>query len=497
MALDLYNIIKGLEVSATDLSTSTYVLQGAGAPGGDGDVQDAAGVGSLYMRNDVNAATGEQYLQIYWKHTVGSGADKWALAASKEYVDATSQGLSWREPVTVLDSTTYASSSAFPTTGVVDGVTLANGDRVLFTNVTAAGEKNVWIWNAGTSSWTEDTNAETDGDALLVNEGTRADQQWVFDGTNWIQFGGAASTEELTYIRTFIGKNSSGSETPDYPSNDIVVDGNSLESEIGRLDNAIGTMQFTTPSVLTSYDGAGFPASNYDVTYNLKALDDTYGSGLITNIGSNYALTDEMQWNASGTLTLTDALNALNNAIGNRDYTGNILTDGQTITQSLEEIDITIGDIDNSSAYTAGGYLPAATIAGNSVQQTFNTFNQVLGDFAEQTYVNNVTNISTTTNLESGTLAETEATEVKWILQYRDYNGGSPSTRRRAVEIHAVSDGSGTVDFNLASVLRTGTAITGVNITVAISGGVWQVNLDPGSNVLNATLKRVTYSFLG
>lgn len=509
MALDLYRIVSGLDIQSDDQLSNANILQGTSAPG-TRTIENNAPVGSVYLRTDVNGTTGEQFLQLYWKHTAGSGTDKWALGTSKDYVDSLIQGLSWREPAKVMvDSTSSLATieTALNTDSGLDGIPLVSGDRVVLRNVTT-GTKNVYIVT-GTPGFTgspptagatlvEDTNTLTDGDAILILEGTHADQQWTWDGStsSWIQFGGAGSAEELAYIRTFIGKNSSGAETPNYPSNDIVVDGNSLENEIGRLDNAVGTLQFTTPSVLTSYDGSAFPTSTSDVTTNLKALDDTYGTGLITNISTGYVLTDEMQWHADGTLTLTAALNALNDAIGNRNYTGNILTDGQTVTASLEEIDTTFGDIDNSSAYTSGGYLPAATIAGYSVQQTFNSFNQKLGDYSEQSYTNSLTNITTTTNLESGTLLETEATEVKWLLQYRDYNGGNPSGNRRAVEIHAVSNGSGTVDFNVASVLKTGTALTGVNITAAISGGAWQVNVDPGSNVLNVTIKRVAYSFL-
>jgi hypothetical protein len=519
MALDLYSIIKGLEINNVDLTTSTYVLQGAGAPGGDGDVQDAAGVGSLYMRNDVNPTTGEQYLQIYWKHTAGSGPDKWALAASKSYVDSIAQGLSWREPALLLVDTANG-NSPYTLADVVtdanaddalDGTTIAAGDRVVLRNL-SSGTKNVYIVGGSTGNWTftsDPTNTLTDGDAVLILDGDHQDEQWVWDadtensGANaqWVQFGGAQSNQELQYIRDFIGKTNPGSETPDYGSNDIVVDGLSLESEVGRLDDAIGTLTFVTPDVLTSYSDTypTTPAAS-DITSNLQALDDTYGDGAITNIGNYYALTDEMQWNASGTLTLTDAFNALNNAVGDRNYTGNILTDGQTITQSLEEIDVTIGDVDNSSAYTGGsggtdGFLSNVNIANNSVQQTFDSFNQFLGDINSTTLQIGPTTIptGTPTDLENGDLLETGATEVKWLLQYRD---SATAGRRRAVEIHALSDGSGSVDFNTASVLRTGTAITGVTITVSIVSGAWAVTVNSATTALTAVLKRVSYSYM-
>jgi hypothetical protein len=78
-------------------------------------------------------------------------------------------------------------------------------------------------------------------------------------------------------------------------------------------------------------------------------------------------------------------------------------------------------------------------------------------------------------------------------LQYRD---SATAGRRRAVEIHALSDGSGNVDFNVASILRTGTAITGVTITVSIVSGAWAVSVNSSTTALTAVLKRVSYSYM-
>lgn len=498
MALDFFGITRGLELD------DVLVLQGTGAPGSSTDTNSAP-VGSVYLRNDQNSATGENNLQFYWKHAAGSGADKWSLAASKSYIDAMQQGLSWREPVKAMVDTVAAKAAIEASLNAdngLDGVALAEGDRVVLSGVTGA-NKNVYIVTGTPGSGAtlvEDTNTLTDGDALLVQQGTHADEQWAWDATTstWVQFGGAASSAELGYIRAFIGKNAGGSEFPDFGSNDIVIDGQSLESEIGRLDDAVGTLTFSSTNILTNYSDT-FPTTpaTYDITTNLNAIDFAFGDGSVTNTTANYALASNMQWGTTGSLTVTGAFNALNDAIGGRTYTGNIVTSGQTVTASIEALDVVLGDLNNSSVYTAAGFLPSATIAGQSVQTTLNSFNQALGDFAEHTYENTQTNIATATNLESGALLESEATQVKWILQFRDHNGGSPSTRRRAVEIHAMSNGSGGVDFNIASILKTGTAITGVSVDVTIASGAWAVTVNPGVNTLDATIKRVTYSYLG
>ena len=57
-------------------------------------------------------------------------------------------------------------------------------------------------------------------------------------------------------------------------------------------------------------------------------------AGLLTNIGADYAFHDL----GTATPTVVDALNVLNLDIGNRIYTGSLLTNGQTITASLEAL---------------------------------------------------------------------------------------------------------------------------------------------------------------
>ncbi len=295
MAIDFFRAGKGIELVSQDFTSRVNIITGTGAPGGDGNDQDNAPIGSIYMRQDIETDS----LQIYYKASVANNSPlDWDQATNKQYVDAVAQGLSWREPVRVLDGTAYANAAALPVGGTIDGVILTDGDRVLFTNVAAAGTSNVYIWDAGGTSWTEDTNTETDGDAVLVQEGTFAEQQWVYDGTNWIQFGGAANTAELGFLRAFTGKTAAGAEMPSYSSTDVVTAAGSLETAIGELDAAIGDQQFTNDFSIT--DGE-------DITTSLDSLDSAIGSRLYTE--------------------------------------DNIITDGEDLTSSLDKLDIAIGAI--------------------------------------------------------------------------------------------------------------------------------------------------------
>lgn len=401
MALDLFRVIKGMDIQLDDLSRNANVLIGDGLPGGDGDIQDSAPIGSIYLRTD----TETDGLQLYWKFTtINNSSADWKTAADKEYIDAVVTGLSWREPVRVKDDTVYANSAAFPTGGVIDGISLNPGDRVLFSNVTDPSSENVWFWDG--AAWSEDANQETDGDAVLVQEGSNADQQWVYNGTDWVLFGAANNNAELGYIRDFIGKTGPGAETPTYSSTDIVTSGDTLETAIGDLDAAIGDQQYTNDFNVND---------NEDVTTSIDNLD-----GAIGDLG-NY--TEE-----------------------------NVVTNGDSIGDTINNIDIAIGDLQDQDREISGSQ-PAATL----------------------------------TTMD--TLAVSEATEAKWLVQVRST---STPANRRAVEIHALTDGT-SIDHTEYAVLRLGGAIPGLDANVAISGTDMILTVNSTGGV-DYVVKRLGYS---
>jgi len=87
-------------------------------------------------------------------------------------------------------------------------------------------------------------------------------------------------------------------------------------------------------------------------------------AGLLTNTGNFFAFSNL----PDGTPSVVEAFNTLNTQIGNRDYTGSYLTDGQTITASLQALSDAISgssvtrtverlsaDINAGSAHTLPG----------------------------------------------------------------------------------------------------------------------------------------------
>ncbi len=417
--LDLFRLVGGIDIQNDALTSNAYILQGSGAPGGDAATQDAAPIGSLFLRTDV---TGNQ-LQQYYKFANTNSTSDWTAVADVNYVANAVNGISWREPVIVRDgtSTTLPTGTAGnPVT--VDGVSITNGQRVLFNSLTT--DPNVYIYNQAAGTFTQDTNLATAGDALFVINGTSIGNRWTFTNAGqWVLFGAETDVSEIVFIDTYLGK-SLGSVTPAYTSEFVITDGNSITSAISSIDTA-------------------------------------FGAGTITNTNLQYALSSSLALSgvngAGGTLTLTAALNALNDAIGSRDYTTGtnyFLTDGETVSTSLNALNVAIHDVVVANLEVAG-----------SITSTPATLTTV------------------------DTIPLTLATEVTWMVQVRET---ATAGNRRASEVHAITDGT-TVDFTRFAELKLGAGVAGYGISVIVSGSDIALQLKADNNY-DYVVKRVAIS---
>lgn len=224
--------------SGVNLNDLVWHIAGTGLPGSSTET-DNAPLGSLYNRADGSGG-------VYKKIMAGAGTDKWSELVDQAYVDAHASARTWRDPVVVMDNTAYADMTAAEAalnTGTMDGVTLTEGDRVLLPSVVTPGSQNVHIVTgtpgAG-ATFVEDTNQESNGDALFIQGGTHAGQQIAYNGTAWVLINEGASTE-IGFIQAYIGKGSDGSTLPNYTSENYVTDGDSLEVAVGKLDNQAKT----------------------------------------------------------------------------------------------------------------------------------------------------------------------------------------------------------------------------------------------------------------
>lgn len=482
MALDFFRVIKGIEIENDALTSRVNVLQGTGAPGGDAGEQDAAPRGSVFLRTDV--ATGG--MQFYWKSGTANTTADWEIGASKDYVDAVIGGTSWRAPARVMDDTLYADDSAFPVGGVIDGVTLNDQDRVLFSNVTLNPENNIWIWNSGTSTWAEDPlNPENDGDAVYVQEGTFAESVMFYTGTDWVKYADSTSYAELAYLRSFVGKNAVGSEMPTYSSTNVVANSDSLETAIGKLDTEDGYqnafMGKAVGNEMPTYSSTEVVTQNGSLEAAVGELDAAMGTGNITNTGGNYALASDMTWNA-GTNDVTEALDQLNAAIGDRTYTqDNNITDGQTAAASINALDVAIGN----RQYTENNYV----VDGQSVTASVEALDIQVGYLSTLTLTVTGTNVDASPAVMVDSIPVADATEVRWMIQVRET---ATTANRRAVELHAITDGTA-VDHTEYGIVKVGANIAGFDVNVVINGANIELMLGATNNV-DFVVKRLSYS---
>ena len=97
-------------------------------------------------------------------------------ASTKGYVDALKQALDIKDSVRVASTANIAVASALIDLSVIDGVTVATGNRVLLKNQTATAENGIWVVVAsGAASRSTDADISTEvttGLYTFVSEGT-------------------------------------------------------------------------------------------------------------------------------------------------------------------------------------------------------------------------------------------------------------------------------------------------------------------------------------
>ena len=165
-------------------------------------------------------------------------------AATKQYVDAVSEGLHIHPSVVAATTANINLSTDVENGDVLDGVTLATGNRILVKNQTTQSENGIYVVAAsGTPSRASDfdTPAEIDGgDFVFVTGGT------VNDNTGWVQTNtvGTVGTDPIAFSQ-FSG---SGTYTA---GNGLTLTGSSFSIDTA-ITADLSTAQTLTNKTLTS-----------------------------------------------------------------------------------------------------------------------------------------------------------------------------------------------------------------------------------------------------
>lgn len=127
-------------------------------------------------------------------------------SAVVSYVNTKLDGRSWKQLVRAATTTNGTLSTAFANGQVIDGVTLATGDRILIKNQTTGSQNGIYTVNASgspTRATDADTGAELVNATCYVSEGSaNADSQWTCStnapitvgstSLSWVQIGSAS-----------------------------------------------------------------------------------------------------------------------------------------------------------------------------------------------------------------------------------------------------------------------------------------------------------------
>jgi hypothetical protein len=249
-------------------------------------------------------------------------------AATKAYVDSAAQGIDWKASVRAATTANVTLASALENGDVLDGVTLATGNRVLVKDQSTGSQNGIYVVassGAPTRSTDCDISAElTSNFAVFVEEGTvNADQGYVLTNDGAITVG----TTALVFTQfTGLGQVTAG--------NGLTKTGNIIDVNPGTGIN-ITSDQITNTGVLSIAGTANqITASASTGAITLSGPQDLHSAATPTFAGVSVGSGSV----TAGSVTLTDAL------IG-------------TATQALIDGTATVVDSWSATTYSSAKYL--------------------------------------------------------------------------------------------------------------------------------------------
>jgi hypothetical protein len=278
---------------------------------------------SEFALSAVGAPTGSVSMATYKITSLGTPTDS-TDAATKAYVDSVTEGLHIHEAAVAATTANVNLANALENGDVLDGITLATGNRILVKNQTTQSENGIYVVAASgqpTRATDFDTAQEVDGgDFIFVYSGT------ANGSTGWVQTNKPATigTDAIAFTQF------SGAGTF-LAGNGLTLTGNSFSINTTITADLSTSQTLTNKSISGSANTlsniANSSLTNSAITINGTSVSlggtRTLGSDDISEGSTNKYFTDERAQDAVGTTLGTGlSYNDTTGAISNSGVTG-------------------------------------------------------------------------------------------------------------------------------------------------------------------------------
>jgi hypothetical protein len=291
-------------------------------------------------------------------------------AATKAYVDSAAQGIDWKASVRAATTANVTLASDLENGDVLDGVTLATGDRVLVKDQSTGSENGIYVVKvsgAPDRSTDADANAEVTANfAVFVEQGTvNADSGFTLTNDGSVTVGTTALVftqfTGLGQIVAGTGLDKTGN-TLDIDSTVVTLTGTQTLTNKTLTSPTLTTPDLGTPSAGTLTNATGLP-----VATGISGLGTGVATFLATPSSANLAsaLTDE---SGSSTVAFTTSPTFITPTLGAAAATSIAFADA-LVGSALATAGTSATTIDTWSAttYSAAKYIVQMKL-GNDIE---------------------------------------------------------------------------------------------------------------------------------
>ena len=343
-------------------------------------------------------------------------------AATKGYVDSVAQGLDIKASVKAATTENGTLATAFDNGSVIDGVTLATGDRILIKNQTDATANGIYVVAAsGAPTRSTDMNAaaEFPGAFTFVEQGTtNADTGYVCTNNSVI-----VGTTEITFAQ-FSGAGSY------VAGNGLTLTGNSFSINTAVTVD-VSTAQTLTNKTLTSPSittptVTGLTLNDSSIVFEGSSADDHETTLTVTNPTEDRTITLQ---NASGTVAFTadieSAIDTFGGAVtGGTGITASYASTSNILTITNAGVQSLAGTADQitASASTGAVTLSLPQSIATTSSPTFSGLSVGSVTLTDALLGTATTSVSTTSATVVDTWSATTYSTAKYIVQMKNGN---------------------------------------------------------------------------